>query len=170
MRADLTRRYTRLVTRNTMLRALAIARYGYECGLVGRDPTVGVDPGPKYRAGDATERVTAEQVPTRAEALAILAGAPSGYRAAAALGLTGLRIGETLGMTADRVAVERREVTVDQQAQPLTGRGMVLTTPKAERGAHHPRSWPRRRRAAPAPARPPRRDAVPGHVERAAAA
>lgn len=50
-----------------------------------------------------------------------------------ALGLAGLRIGETLGMAADRTAVDRREVTVDQQAQPLTGRGMVLTTPKAER-------------------------------------
>ena len=72
-------------------------------------------------------------VPTRAEAVAILAGTPTGYPAAAALGLAGLRIGECVGMRAEAVDLATRQVTVDQQAQPLTGHGMVLTTPKAER-------------------------------------
>jgi hypothetical protein len=43
LRADLAKRYSRRVVRNTMLRALAIARYGFECGYVGRDPTIGVE-------------------------------------------------------------------------------------------------------------------------------
>lgn len=62
-----------------------------------------------------------------------MTAAPAGYRTAVGLGRAGQRIGEMLGMAADRVAIDRREVTVDQQAQPLNGRGMVLTTPKTER-------------------------------------
>src|SRR5690606_27211341 len=89
-RAELAGRYSRRVARNTMLRALAIMRYAHACGLIGRDPTIGVDAGPKYRDGDATGRVTADDVPTRAEALAILTGTPTAYRAAVALGLAGL--------------------------------------------------------------------------------
>jgi integrase len=108
-------------------------RYAHACGLIGRDPTAGVSAAPKRRADDAPERVTAEMVPTRTEALAILAGTPAGYPAAAALGLAGLRIGECVGMRAEAVDRATRQVTVDQQAQPLTGHGMVLTTPKAER-------------------------------------
>ena len=69
-------------------------------------------------------------MPTRAEALAILDGAPPRYRAAIAPGLTGLRVGEVLGMAPDRVNLERRQVTVDQQLQRVGG-GLVLTTPKA---------------------------------------
>jgi hypothetical protein len=94
MRQQLAQRYSRRVVRNTMLRAMVITRYTFESGLVGRDPTVGVEAGPKYRAGDATEHVGAEQVPTRAEALTILTSAPAVYRAAIALGLAGLRIGK----------------------------------------------------------------------------
>jgi integrase len=133
LRAELAQHYSRRVTRNTMLRCLAIARYAFECGLVGRDPTVGVEAAPKRRADDAPEHVAPTQVPTRAEALAILQSAPSGYRAAIALGLAGLRIGEVLGMTAEAIDLATRRVKVDQQAQPLAGLGMTLTTPKAER-------------------------------------
>ena len=61
-------------------------------GRVGRDPTAGLR-APKARAGDPTSQVGPEDVPTRAEALAILAGAPSEFRAAVALGLAGLRAG-----------------------------------------------------------------------------
>jgi integrase len=125
--------YSRRVAHNTMLRALAIIHYAYANGMIGRDPTAGVDAAPKRRADDAPERVTPEQVPTRSEVLAILTNTPSGYRAAVALGLAGLRIGEVLGMSADRIALDKREVTVNRQAQPLTGKGMVLTTPKAEK-------------------------------------
>jgi hypothetical protein len=41
-------------------------------------------------------------------------------------------VGEVLGMTADRVELERRRVTVDRQMQRYGGR-LVLTTPKAEK-------------------------------------
>jgi len=76
--------------------------------------------------------VRPEDVPTRAEALAILTGTPTSFRAAVALGLAGLRVGEVLGMTADRIVIDQRRVTVDRQMQRYGGRA-VLTTPKAEK-------------------------------------
>jgi integrase len=133
LRVELAEHYSRRATGDTMLRALAILRYAYANGLVGRDPTRGVDAAPKRRANDTPEHVSPDQVPTRAEALAILTNAPLAYRAAVALGLAGLRVGEVSAMSAERVAIDRREVTIDQQAQEITGQGMTLTTPKAER-------------------------------------
>jgi integrase len=73
-----------------------------------------------------------DEVPTRAEALAILAAIPLRFRAGVALGFAGLRIGEVRGMTADRIALDRRAVTVDRQTQRI-GNEFVLTTPKAEK-------------------------------------
>jgi integrase len=64
--------------------------------------------------------------------LAILAASPTSFRAAVALGFAGLRVGEVLGMTADRIVIDRREVTVDRQMQRI-GNEFVLTTPKAEK-------------------------------------
>jgi integrase len=133
LRATLAQDYSRRVARNTMLRALAIARYAYVCGLVGRDPTIGVTAGPKRRADDAPEHVGDDRVPTRAEALTILTHTPAAYRATVALGIAGLRIGEVLGMKAEAVDLAQRRVTIERQAQPLAGQGMQLTTPKAER-------------------------------------
>jgi integrase len=71
-------------------------------------------------------------VPTRAEAVAILEAAPGPFRATIALGRAGLRVGEVLGMTADRVDVDRRLVTIDRQLQRVGG-ALVLVTPKAEK-------------------------------------
>jgi integrase len=106
-------------------------RAAYASGRIGRDPTTGVR-APKARAGDPTGVVGPEEVPTRAEALAILAWAPSSFRAAIALGLAGLRVGEVLGMTADRLALDQRKVTIDRQMQRIDGE-CRLTTPKAEK-------------------------------------
>jgi integrase len=131
LRTELAQHYSRRVVRNTCLRAAAICRYAFENGLVGRDPTVGFEPGPKRRA-DHREHLSDEDVPTRAEALAILAAAEGGMRAAVALGLAGLRIGEVLGMTAEAIDLGARTVSVHQQAQSLPG-GVALTTPKAEK-------------------------------------
>jgi integrase len=64
--------------------------------------------------------------------LAILTGAPSSFRAAVALGLTGLRVGEVLGLSADRLDLDRRRVRVDRQMQRIEGE-CRLTTPKAEK-------------------------------------
>lgn len=131
MRQKLSTRYARSTVTLTMAYAGMIMRAAYASGRIGRDPTRGLKP-PKARADERDERVGPDQVPTRAEALAILEGAPAAFRAAIALGLTGLRIGEVLGMSHDRLALDRRTVTVDRQLQRVGGK-MVMTTPKAEK-------------------------------------
>jgi integrase len=88
--------------------------------------------GQLHRADEKDDRVRPADVPTRAEALAILNSTPGSFRAAVGLGLAGLRVGEVLGLTADRVAIDLRQVTVDRQMQRYNGRA-VLTTPKAEK-------------------------------------
>jgi integrase len=108
-----------------------ILRAAHASRRIGHDPTAGLRE-KRPRAGERTGQVGPEDVPTRAEALAILAGAPASFRAAIALGLAGLRVGEVLGMTADRLELDRRRVTVDRQMQRYGGR-LVLTTPKAEK-------------------------------------
>ena len=130
-RAALAERYARSTTATTMSYATAVMRAAYAGGRIGRDPTVGLR-APKARAGDADGRVGPDDVPTRDEALAILEATPARYRAAIALGLTGLRVGEVLGLSADRVQLDRRLVTVDRQLQRVDG-ALVLTTPKAEK-------------------------------------
>jgi integrase len=130
-RVELSDRYSRATVKLTMAYAGMIMRAAYASARIGRDPTVGLK-GPKARAGERRDQVGPEDVPTRAEALAILAGAPSSFRAAIALGFSGLRVGEVLGMTADRIVLDRREVTVDRQMQRI-GNEFVMTTPKAEK-------------------------------------
>ena len=130
-RATLGEKYARSTVTTTMSYVGAIIRAAYGAGRIGRDPTRGLR-APRTRAGDADGKVGPEQVPTRAEALAILAGAPLRYRAAIALGLAGLRVGEVLGMSADRLDLDKRLVTVNRQLQRVGGR-LVLTSPKAEK-------------------------------------
>lgn len=130
-RQDLAGRYATSTVKVTMSYAGGIMRAAYAAGRIGRDPTTGLR-APKRRAGEPDGKVTPEQVPTRAEALAILEGAPPPFRAAVALGLTGLRIGEVLGMSDDRLELVERKVTIDRQLQHVGGR-VVLTTPKAEK-------------------------------------
>jgi integrase len=130
-RAALGERYARSTTATTMSYAGSIMRAAHAAGRIGRDPTIGLR-APKARAGEADGKVGPDDVPTRAEALAVLEGAPGPYRAAVALGLAGLRVGEVLGLSADRLELDRRRVTVDRQLQRVGGE-LVLTTPKAEK-------------------------------------
>ena len=58
-----------------MSQAKSVMRAAYVNGRIERDPTVGIKM-PKVRTGDREERVNPEDVPTRAEVLAILDGAP----------------------------------------------------------------------------------------------
>lgn len=88
---------------------------------------------PKRRADDATGEVTPDMVPTRTETYTILTHTPRTWRAGVALGSAGLRIGEVLGLAADRVDLDTRTVVIDRQATELRGRGAVLTTPKEEK-------------------------------------
>jgi integrase len=131
VRQALSAKYARSTTTVTMTYAGMIMRAAYASGRIGRDPTRGLRT-PRARADEPDGRVGPNQVPTRAEALAILAAAPEPFRAAIALGMAGLRVGEVLGMTADRLELERRQVTVDRQLQRIGGQ-LTLTTPKAEK-------------------------------------
>ena len=124
-------KYARNTVELTMSYARSIMKAAYASGRIGRDPAVGLKP-PKVRAGEPNGRVGPDDVPTRAEALAVLAGAPARYRAAIALGLAGLRVGEVLGMSVAKIELETRRVTVDQQVQRMNGE-TSLTTPKAEK-------------------------------------
>jgi integrase len=130
-RNSLSERYARSTVMTTMSYAGAVMRAAHANGRIKRDPTVGLR-APKRRVGESSGQVGPDDVPTRAEALAILEGAPLAYRAAIALGIAGLRVGEVLGMAADRLELEQRMVTVDQQLQRIDG-GLVLTAPKAEK-------------------------------------
>lgn len=71
-------------------------------------------------------------MPIRDEVVGITQSAPARYRAAIALGSTGLRVGEVLGLTKDRLDLAERLVTVDRQLRRV-GSELVLTTPKAEK-------------------------------------
>lgn len=128
---DLAGRYARSTVSVTMTYAGMVMRAAHASGRIGRDPTRGLRT-PKARAGEPDGRVGPDQVPTRDEALAILEAAPPRFRAAISLGMAGLRIGEVLGMTGDRLELDLRRVTVDQQLQRIGGK-LTLTTPKSEK-------------------------------------
>ena len=116
LRGELAATYAPATVKLTMAYAGMILRAAFAARRIGHDPTAGLRE-KRARAGERTGQVGAEDVPTRAEALAIIAAAPTSFRAAIALGLAGLRVGEVLGMTADRVELEQRRVTVDRQMQ-----------------------------------------------------
>jgi integrase len=86
------------------------SRAAYASGSIGRDPTIGARSN-RRRSGDE-HKVRPDDMPMRAEVAAIWTAGPNQYRAAIALGATGLRIGEVLGLTADRVDVDHRMVTI----------------------------------------------------------
>lgn len=123
--------YARNTVVLTMTYAAAVMRGAYATGRIGRDPTRGLRSA-KARADERHGKVGPQDVPTRAEAAAILAAAPDRFRAAIALGLSGLRVGEVLGMSEDRIDLRRGMVTVDRQLQRIDG-VTALTTPKAEK-------------------------------------
>jgi integrase len=125
------KKYARTTVTTTMAYAGAIMRAAHAAGRIGRDPTKGLK-APKARNGEPDGKVGPDQVPTRSEVAALLEGAPGPYRAAIALGIAGLRVGEVLGMAADRIDLGTRSVTVDQQLQRVEGE-LILLTPKAEK-------------------------------------
>lgn len=131
LRGELAKQYAPATVKLTMSYAGMILRAAHASRRIGHDPTAGLR-SKRTRADERSDAVGPDQVPTRAEALAILAGAPGPFRAAIALGLAGLRVGEVLGMTVDRLDLEHRQATVDRQTQRHGGRN-TLTTPKAEK-------------------------------------
>lgn len=128
VRQKLADKYAPATVKLTTSRLTTILRAAHQARRIPRDPTVGT----ASRRATAGRRVGPGDIPTRDEVLAIWHGAPERFRAAVALGATGLRVGEVLGLTADRVDVAGRQVTVDRQLQRLEGT-MTLTTPKREK-------------------------------------
>src|SRR5215207_9621598 len=168
LRRNLAKDYAPNTVKLTMAYAGMILRAAHTSGRIARDPTAGLRE-KERRAGEEDDRVRPEDVPTRAEALAILNGTPGSFRAAVALGLAGLRVGEVLGLTADRVAIDARQVTVDRQMQRYSGRGGADHAEGGE-GPHDHRPVARRRRASAAHAGPRvGRRALPGRARRRAA-
>jgi integrase len=129
-RVELAKRYEPSTVIATMLCLNAIMRAAYVSRRLGYDPTVGTRS--QRRRSPDMNKVTAGDVPTRAEVNAIWIAARAPYRAAIALGVTGLRIGEVLGLTADRVDLEQRLVVIDRQLQRIANE-MTFTTPKSEK-------------------------------------
>lgn len=129
-RVALNEKYAPATVDLTMSYLLAIMRAAHATRRVRVDPTEGTQS--RRRRSADRDRVGAENVPTRAEVAAIWRAAPAPYRAAIALGATGLRVGEVVGLTVDRVNLAERLVTVDRQLQRIDGR-MQFTTPKGEK-------------------------------------
>lgn len=89
--------YSRSTVVLTMHFVKAVLRQAHADRLISTDPTARVRL-PRRDSLDKAGKVTADDVPTRDEALAIIAGAPLPYRAAVALGLgCGMRVGEGSG-------------------------------------------------------------------------
>lgn len=130
VRVDLKKKYAPATVDLTMTYLLAIMRAAYSTRRISHDPTTNARP--KKRNRNERDRVGPEDVPTRAEVAAIWNGAPTTFRAAIALGATGLRVGEVVGLTADRVDVEQRLVTIDRQLQHIDGQ-LQFTKPKREK-------------------------------------
>ena len=109
-----------------------IMREAYASGRIGRDPTRGPRPLRQSRrdVGSGDARAGADR--RRGRAPPSSTQRRRGLRAAIALGANGLRVEEVLGLSADRLDLERRRVTIDQQVQRV-GSELVMLTPKAEK-------------------------------------
>jgi integrase len=127
--------YARTTVELTMSQAKSVMKAAYATGAIKRDPTIGLR-APKARAGEPDGVVRPEDVPTRAEVLAILNASPPRFRAAIALGSSGLRIGEVMAVTEDRL--DHSQLRIDRQLQRIKDRSTGVwenrfTTPKAEK-------------------------------------
>jgi integrase len=133
IQAHLLDHYARNTVTETMTYLKRVLRQAAADRRIPFDPTIGVRM-PARDAGDRGGIVTAEDVPTHAEAVAIIAAAPARGRVGVVLGFgTGMRVGEILGVTpfqhALAEAAVRGRLTVDEQE---ADRGRVK--PKTFRG------------------------------------
>lgn len=131
LRTALTKRYATSTAGITLHYACAVMRSAYRTGRIARDPTSSIT-APKRRDGSEDGVVTPKQVPTRDEVVTIIAAAPARYRAAVALGACGLRVGEVLGATVDRIDLEAGTLLVDRQLQRV-GSTFTMPPPKREK-------------------------------------
>ena len=85
LQTELLSRYARTTVELTMSQTKSVMKAAYANGRIGRDPTAGLSM-PRVRAGEPDGRVRPEDVPTRAEVLAVLDATPARYRAAVRAG------------------------------------------------------------------------------------
>ena len=99
--------------------ACAVMRAAYRLRKVPHDVTKTLK-APVDRAGKAND-VGPDDVPTRAEVIALLDAASIEWRAAIALGASGLRVSEVLGVHAEQYDRETGELKVDRQLSVIEG-------------------------------------------------
>jgi integrase len=132
LRSELTDAYAVSTATMTLGYACTVMRAAHATRRIPADPTVGVKP-PTRRGDDADGgRVGPDNVPTRDEVVAIIAATPARFRAAVVLGACGLRVGEVMGVTADRLDLDNRGLIIDRQLEHHSGR-YAYKRPKTER-------------------------------------
>ena len=97
-----------------MSQTKSVLKAAYSSGRIGRDPTLGLVM-PKVRAGQPDGRVPPDHVPHPGRGPHCSPRHSRPLSGCVALGVTGLRIGEVLAVTADRLDLERRRLVVDCQ-------------------------------------------------------
>src|SRR3954470_594312 len=129
LQTTLLKRYARNSVELTMHYVKTVIRQAVSDRVISNDPTVRLRL-PRRDPLDTNGVVTTDDVPTQAEALAILAATPPRWRLGVALGFgCGFRVGEVLGLTPGQVDLVAGTVVVDAQQQR---RGRV--SPKTWRG------------------------------------
>lgn len=128
LRSSLMENYAHSTATITLSMAVKLLRDAHEDRRIPTNPGLGVR---APRARGNLQRIGPNDVPSTAEVLQIWQAAPDRFRAAIALGTAGLRVGEVLGLSADRVGMAA--VLVDRQLQRSMSGARELTTPKAEK-------------------------------------
>ena len=119
LRQSLIDSYARSTATITLHYAATVMRAAHRMRRVSRDVTVSLDP-PKNRSG-RSDSVTPDDLPTRAEVVAIMEATDDGWRGAVSLGASGLRVSEVLGLHVEQYDHASGVLTVDRQLQRMNG-------------------------------------------------
>jgi integrase len=119
LRQSLIENYARSTATITLHYAATVMRAAHRMRRVPRDVTQTLEP-PRNRSG-RPDGVTPDDVPTRAEVVAIMEAAPDSWRAAISLSASGLRVSEVLGVHAEQYDRASGVLVVDRQLQRIDG-------------------------------------------------
>jgi integrase len=119
LRKSLVDTYARSTATITLHYAATVMRAAHRMRRIPRDVTQTLDP-PKNRSGKS-DAVTPDDIPTRAEVVAIMEAADDAWRAAISLGASGLRVSEVLGVHVEQYDHASGVLTIDRQLQRIDG-------------------------------------------------
>jgi integrase len=119
LRKSLVDSYARSTATITLHYAATVMRAAHRMRRVPRDITQTLDP-PRNRSGKS-DTVTPDDLPTRAEVVAIMEATDNDWRAAVSLGASGLRVSEVLGVHVEQYDHATGVLTVDRQLQRIDG-------------------------------------------------